>query len=58
MIASGSRTVNVDPLPAVLRTVIVPPMSSQNCLQIVSPSPVPPYLRVVELSACENGSKT
>jgi hypothetical protein len=29
-------------------------ISSSNFLQIASPSPVPPYLRVVELSTCVN----
>ena len=37
------------------RTPICPPISSASRLQIASPSPVPPYLRVVEASAWENG---
>lgn len=32
----------------------LPPISSTRRLQILSPSPVPPYLRVVEASACWN----
>ncbi len=31
--------------------VIFPPMRSTNCAEIANPSPVPPYLRVVEPSA-------
>lgn len=30
----------------------LPPISSVRRLQIAKPQPVPPYLRVVELSAC------
>ena len=33
-------------------THIAPPISSTSCLDIASPNPVPPYLRVVEASAC------
>lgn len=51
---ADSRTVNqkVDPLPAVLSTPTVPPISSASRLLIASPSPVPPKRRVVEVSAC------
>src|SRR5437868_5171357 len=42
---------NLDSLPAVLSTWIVPPISPTSCLEIASPSPVPPYRRVVEASA-------
>ncbi|MNC86319.1 hypothetical protein D3C83_19710 [compost metagenome] len=34
---------------------MLPPIISTSRLQIVSPSPVPPYLRVIEPSAWENG---
>ena len=44
-------------LPGSLSTQIRPPISSTSRDEIVRPSPVPPYLRVVELSACANGSK-
>ena len=37
---------------------MVPPMASMSCLQIARPNPVPPYLRVVEASACWNGWKS
>ena len=40
-----------EPLPGVLSTVMVPPMCSTSCLLIARPRPVPPYFRVVEVSA-------
>src|SRR5262245_49012435 len=43
------------PLPGLLCTPIEPPIRSINCWQMASPRPVPPYLRVVEESACVNG---
>ena len=48
---------NVLPRPASLSTRIAPPIRSTSREQIASPSPVPPYLRVVEPSACRNASK-
>src|SRR5690349_353854 len=39
------------PLPSSLSTQIRPPNISVSLREIVSPRPVPPYLRVVELSA-------
>ncbi len=42
---------NVLPSPSRLSTPTVPPISSASCLLMTSPSPVPPYLRVVEVSA-------
>ncbi len=45
---------NVLPLPGTLLTETCPPISSVSCLEMASPSPVPPYLRVVEASACSN----
>src|SRR6266446_5896137 len=45
---------NVDPSPDVLLTPICPPISSTNCFEIDKPNPVPPYLRVVDPSACVN----
>jgi hypothetical protein len=38
----------------VARAHMRPPMSSARRLLIARPSPVPPYLRVVDESACEN----
>ena len=58
--ASSNTAVNqkVEPWPSRLLTPIVPPISSTSCLQIASPSPVPPYLRVVEASAWVKGGNS
>ena len=40
----------VEPCPGSLSTHIVPPMSSLRRLLMASPSPVPPYRRVVDAS--------
>ena len=55
----ASRTVNqkVLPCPGVLSTPIVPPIIVASRCEMASPSPVPPYFRVVEPSACENAWK-
>jgi hypothetical protein len=50
----GSLIVKVDPWPGSLSTVMSPPIIRQNRLLIARPRPVPPYLRVVEVSAWEN----
>src|SRR6516164_1114598 len=50
----GSRIVKVEPRPGWLSTVMSPPIIWQKRLLIASPRPVPPYLRVVDASACEN----
>ena len=48
----------VDPLPSPsLSAHMCPPISSARRLLIASPSPVPPYLRVVDESACVNDWK-
>ncbi len=54
--AAAGRTVNqnVDPRPASLSTPIVPPISPASCRLMASPSPVPPYLRVVLASTWLN----
>ncbi|MNV54969.1 hypothetical protein D3C71_1471850 [compost metagenome] len=54
-----SRAVNqkVLPWPGVLSTPTSPPISPASFLEMASPSPVPPYLRVVEVSACSNDRK-
>ena len=45
----------VEPCPGpALSTHIEPPISSARRLLIARPRPVPPYLRVVDESACEN----
>ena len=43
------------PLSNWLVTVIDPPISSINCLEIDKPNPVPPKRRVGEVSSCEKG---
>ena len=45
------------PAPTSLSTHSRPPIRDTSCTEIVSPSPVPPYLRVVDVSACVNASK-
>ena len=53
--ASGrQRTVKVVPAPGVLATVTAPPIMRQSRSVMARPRPVPPYLRVVELSAWVN----
>ena len=37
---------------------MLPPIISTSCLHIASPSPVPPYLRVVDASAWTNGENS
>ena len=53
------RTVNQNllPRPGSLSTPISPPIRPTSSFAIASPSPVPPYSRVVELWACAKGSK-
>lgn len=46
---------NAEPAPYSLRTLIEPPIISASRLLMLSPSPVPPYLRVVEPSAWVKG---
>lgn len=50
-------TRNREPTPGVLTTPTSPPSRRQNRRTSVSPRPVPPWLRVDELSACSNASK-
>src|SRR5262245_48702117 len=54
----GRKTVNVEPWPGVLSTVMSPPISRQKCRLIARPRPVPPYRRVVEASAWVKGWKS
>src|SRR6266487_5441347 len=54
---TGSVKQNVDPLPGSDSTQIRPPCISMIRLAIDRPRPVPPFLRVIELSACWNSSK-
>src|SRR5262245_59056950 len=54
---TGTVKQNVDPLPGSDSTQIRPPCISMMRLAIDRPRPVPPFLRVIELSACWNSSK-
>eukprot|EP00961_Rhodomonas_salina_P140403 1889232-Rhodomonas_salina.1 len=45
-------------LPFVCETVsTVPPCASTSSLTSISPSPTPPYLRVLDMSPCRNAPK-
>ncbi|GAA3150909.1 hypothetical protein GCM10020001_088160 [Nonomuraea salmonea] len=55
--ATGRYSENTLPCPGVLRTVMAPPSRYAISRQIDSPSPVPPYLRLVVPSACWNAPK-
>ena len=56
---TGSANVkaNTLPWPTALVSTSCPPMISIMCRLMARPSPVPPYLRVVDASACENPAK-
>jgi putative tryptophan/tyrosine transport system substrate-binding protein len=43
---------NVEPCPTVDSTQSLPPCISIMRFEIASPNPVPPFMRVIELSAC------
>ena len=49
---TGTVKENVEPFPTAESTQIRPPCISMMRLEIASPKPVPPFLRVIELSAC------
>ena len=49
--ANGSWQRNEAPRPGSLWTLTWPPICSHSCLTMARPRPVPPYSRVVELSA-------
>jgi hypothetical protein len=53
----GSSNQNVLPFPGVLFKPICPPIISTSCFEMVVPSPVPPYRRVVVSSAWTKLSK-
>ena len=54
-LAAGTLREKQEPWPDALSTVISPPIIWQNFLLMANPSPVPPYLRVAELSTWEKG---
>src|SRR5262249_48176807 len=49
---TGSVKVKVEPWPGCDSTQIFPPCISMMRLEIARPRPVPPFLRVIALSAC------
>ncbi|OFA05196.1 hypothetical protein JAB9_08720 [Janthinobacterium sp. HH107] len=51
-------TAKLEPCPATDWSTMLPPIISASCLMMARPSPVPPYLREVVLSAWRNGWKT
>src|SRR6516164_8272900 len=51
---TGSVNVNVEPWPGSDSTQILPPCISMMRFDMASPKPVPPFLRVMALSACWN----
>ena len=51
----GQREPERAALPGSLSTPMVPPIAVTSWREMARPSPVPPNLRVVEESACENG---
>ena len=53
----GRSAMNTVPSPGALETVISPPKAWTSSRQMDRPRPVPPYLRVVEASACSNLEK-
>src|SRR5262249_60627573 len=54
----GRRTVKTEPLPDSLATVTSPPIMQASLRVMARPSPVPPYCRAVEESACVNSSNS
>ena len=54
----GRKSVKVEPMPGVLRKVSSPPSSCASSRLMARPRPVPPYLRLVEASACWKASNT
>ena len=54
---NGRYSVNVLPVPGTLRRWISPPSRVASSRLIASPSPVPPYFRLVLASACWKASK-
>ncbi len=53
----GTIRLKVEPLPGSETTLISPPSSRARLRLMLKPSPVPPYCRVVLLSACWNSLK-
>ena len=53
-VRGSSENENVLPAPILLFTATDPPINSASREQIASPSPLPPYVRVIDPSACVN----
>ena len=51
---TGRLNANVEPRPNCNSTQILPPCISMMRLEMARPKPVPPFLRVIALSACWN----
>src|SRR6266446_6004781 len=49
---TGSVNAKVEPLPGLDSTQMRPPCISMIRFEMARPSPVPPFFRVIELSAC------
>ena len=56
-LATGSRSVIVDPTPISLSISMVAPIKSAKLFTMDRPRPVPPNCRRMKLSPCSNGSK-
>src|SRR6516165_1472883 len=54
---TGSVNANVEPWPGCDSTQIRPPCISMIRFEMASPKPVPPFLRVMALSACWNSER-
>src|SRR5215207_3427389 len=54
---TGISKAKVEPRPSVDSTQMRPPCSSTIRLAMLNPSPVPPFSRVLDVSACWNSSK-
>src|SRR6516225_5268517 len=55
---TGSVNANVEPWPGCDSTQILPPCISMIRFDIARPKPVPPFFRVIALSACWNSWKS
>lgn len=54
----GSNTVKHDPSPTLLDTDMVPSCAFTSCRARDRPRPVPPCVRVLDMSTCLNGRNT
>src|SRR5262249_6821200 len=54
-LSNGTWNQKLAPCPGALTSPITPPIRSTRLLEIASPNPVPPYLRVIEPAPWVNG---